>query len=160
HRRQARGRARRRAGGGVRLGAARHRRRLRRRRGGAAARDRRQRNARRTRRDRARGRLHPPDDEVGRSRGRAAMNRFSFNRWWGIVSKEFVQLRRDRITFGMIVGIPIVQLLLFGYAINTEPKHLPTAVVVAEQSEFTRSYLAAMRASGYFDFVEELSSEQ
>ena len=50
------------------------------------------------------------------------MRRFSFNRWWGIVSKEFLQLRRDRITFGMIVGIPIVQLLLFGYAINTEPK--------------------------------------
>ena len=87
------------------------------------------------------------------------MRRFSFNRWWGIVSKEFLQLRRDRITFGMIVGIPIVQLLLFGYAINTEPRHLPTAVVVAEQSEFTRSYLAAMRTSGYFEFVDELASE-
>ena len=87
------------------------------------------------------------------------MRRFSFNRWWGIVDKEFLQLRRDRITFGMVVGIPIVQLLLFGYAINTEPKHLPTAVVVAEQSEFTRSYLAAMRTSGYFEFVGELASE-
>jgi ABC-2 type transport system permease protein len=80
-------------------------------------------------------------------------------RWWGIVLKEFLQLRRDRITFGMIVGIPIVQLLLFGYAINTEPKHLPTAVVVGEHSEFTRSYLAAMRTSGYFEFVAELPSE-
>jgi ABC-2 type transport system permease protein len=88
------------------------------------------------------------------------MKAFSLRRWWGIVLKEFVQLRRDRITFGMIVGIPIVQILLFGYAINTEPRHLPTAVVVTEPSEFTRSFLAAMRTSGYFDFVAELSSEQ
>jgi len=87
------------------------------------------------------------------------MRTFSVDRWWGIVRKEFLQLRRDRITFGMIVGIPIGQLLLFGYAINSEPKHLPTAVIVAEHSEFTRSFLAAMKTSTYFDFVEELSSE-
>ena len=88
------------------------------------------------------------------------MSRFSFTRWWAIVLKEFLQLRRDRITFGMIVGVPILQLLLFGYAINSDPRHLPTAVVVGEQSEFTRSYLAAMRNSGYFDFVSELASEK
>jgi ABC-2 type transport system permease protein len=88
------------------------------------------------------------------------MRRFSFSRWWGIVLKEFLQLRRDRITFGMIVGMPIVQLVLFGYAINADPKHLPTAVVISEQSEFTRSYLAAMKTSGYFDFVAELQSEE
>ena len=88
------------------------------------------------------------------------MRRFSFSRWWGIVLKEFLQLRRDRITFGMIVGMPIVQLVLFGYAINTDPKHLPTAVVISEQSEFTRSYLAAMKTSGYFEFVSELQSEE
>ena len=82
--------------------------------------------------------------------GSQAMKAFSVSRWWGIVLKEFLQLRRDRITFGMIVGIPIVQLLLFGYAINTEPKHLPTAVVIADHSEFTRSFLAAMQSSGYF----------
>jgi len=87
------------------------------------------------------------------------MRRFSFSRWWGIVLKEFLQLRRDRITFGMIVGMPIIQLVLFGYAINSDPKHLPTAVVISEQSEFTRCYLAAMRTSGYFDFVAELRSE-
>jgi ABC-2 type transport system permease protein len=87
------------------------------------------------------------------------MRRFSFSRWWGIVLKEFLQLRRDRITFGMIVGMPIIQLILFGYAINSDPKHLPTAVVISEQSEFTRSYLAAMKTSGYFDFVAELPSE-
>ena len=88
------------------------------------------------------------------------MRRFSFSRWWGIVLKEFLQLRRDRITFGMIVGMPIIQLILFGYAINSDPKHLPTAVVVSEQSEFTRSYLAAMKTSGYFEFVSELQSEE
>ena len=54
-------------------------------------------------------------------------------------SKEFIQLRRDRLTFAMIVGIPIMQLVLFGYAINTDPKHLPTAVLVADHSDFTRS---------------------
>ena len=88
------------------------------------------------------------------------MRRFSASRWWGIVQKEFLQLRRDRITFAMIVGIPIVQLLLFGYAINSEPRHLPTAVVVSERSEFTRSFVAAMQHSSYFDFVAELDSEQ
>ncbi|HET9205317.1 MAG TPA: ABC transporter permease [Burkholderiaceae bacterium] len=87
------------------------------------------------------------------------MRAFSVSRWWGIVLKEFLQLRRDRITFGMIVGIPIVQLLLFGYAINTEPKHLPTAVVIADHSEFTRSFLSAMKTSSYFDLVSELPSE-
>ncbi len=87
------------------------------------------------------------------------MKAFSVSRWWGIVLKEFLQLRRDRITFGMIVGIPIVQLLLFGYAINTEPKHLPTAVVIADHSEFTRSFLAAMQSSSYFQFVAELPTE-
>ncbi|MFI4930223.1 MAG: ABC transporter permease [Burkholderiales bacterium] len=88
------------------------------------------------------------------------MKRFSLGRWWGIVLKEFLQLRRDRITFGMVVGMPIVQLILFGYAINTDPKHLPTAVVISEHSEFTRSYLAAMKTSGYFEFVAELTSEE
>jgi len=88
------------------------------------------------------------------------MKRFSLSRWWGIVLKEFLQLKRDRITFGMVVGMPIIQLILFGYAINTDPKHLPTAVVIGEPSEFTRSYLAAMKTSGYFDFVAELTSEE
>jgi len=87
------------------------------------------------------------------------MKRFSLARWWGIVLKEFLQLRRDRITFGMVVGMPIIQLILFGYAINTDPRHLPTAVVISEQSEFTRSVLAAMKTSGYFEFVDELTSE-
>jgi ABC-2 type transport system permease protein len=84
---------------------------------------------------------------------------WSFGRFWGIVVKEFLQLRRDRVTFGMIVGIPIVQLLLFGYAINSDPKNLRTAVIAADRSEFTRSYLAAMKTTGYFDLVAELPDE-
>lgn len=88
------------------------------------------------------------------------MKRFSFLRWWAIVLKEFLQLRRDRVTFGMVVGIPVIQLVLFGYAINSDPRHLPTAVVATEQSEFTRSYLAAMRNSGYFEFVAEVDNEE
>ncbi|MDR6411794.1 ABC transporter permease [Paraburkholderia terricola] len=85
---------------------------------------------------------------------------FSLSRWWSIVLKEFLQLRRDRVTFGMIVGLPIVQLALFGFAINTDPRHLPTAVIVHEQSEFSRSFVAAMKNSAYFDIVETLPDEQ
>ena len=88
------------------------------------------------------------------------MRQFSLNRWWGVVLKEFTQLKRDRITFGMIVGLPIAQLVLFGYAINSDPKNLRTAVIVADQSEFTRSFLSAMRVSGYFNFVDEFDSEE
>jgi ABC-2 type transport system permease protein len=77
-----------------------------------------------------------------------------------MVLKEFLQLRRDRVTFAMIVGIPIIQLTLFGFAINTDPKHLPTAVIVADQSPFTRSFVAAMENSAYFDIVETLPNEQ
>jgi len=84
---------------------------------------------------------------------------FSAARWWSIVLKEFLQLRRDRVTFAMIVGVPIVQLALFGFAINTDPKHLPTAVIAAEASPFTRSFVAAMRNSAYFDIVETLPDE-
>jgi ABC-2 type transport system permease protein len=87
-------------------------------------------------------------------------NVFSLTRWWSIVLKEFLQLRRDRITFGMIVGLPIVQLALFGFAINTDPKHLPTAVIIHEQSEFSRSFVAAMTNSAYFDIVEILPDEE
>ena len=88
------------------------------------------------------------------------MTSFSFTRWWAIVLKEFLQLRRDRLTFGMIVGVPIVYLILFGYAINTDPKHLRTAIVSADHSEFTRSFLAAMRTSEYFEIVGVLPGEE
>ncbi|MDR2220885.1 MAG: ABC transporter permease [Methylobacillus sp.] len=87
-------------------------------------------------------------------------NFFSFSRWWSIVLKEFLQLRRDRVTFGMIVGIPLIQLALFGYAINTDPKNLPTAVIAADQSEFTRTLVAALQTSGYFVVTEQLRTEE
>ncbi|MBO4317972.1 MAG: ABC transporter permease [Mailhella sp.] len=81
---------------------------------------------------------------------------FSFRRWWGIVIKEFLQLKRDRITFGMIVGIPVVQLFLFGYAINNDPKHIPTVLIRAEQSEFSRTVGSALMNSLYFDVMPAL----
>ncbi|HET9352238.1 MAG TPA: hypothetical protein VFO02_13020, partial [Burkholderiales bacterium] len=56
----------------------------------------------------------------------------SWSRWVGIIIKEFIQLKRDRLTFGMIIGIPVLQLILFGYAINSDPKLLPTAVLSAD----------------------------
>jgi ABC-2 type transport system permease protein len=90
----------------------------------------------------------------------ALREHFSFARWWSVVRKEFLQLKRDRITFAMIIGIPLIQMTLFGFAINTDPKHLPTAVIAADQSEFTRSFVAAMRNSDYFDIVETLPDEE
>ena len=89
-----------------------------------------------------------------------AMQGFSWARWWSMVLKEFLQLRRDRITFGMIVGLPIMQLALFGYAINTDPKQMPTAVITADHSPFTRSFIAAMKSSDYFHITEELDNEE
>jgi ABC-2 type transport system permease protein len=74
---------------------------------------------------------------------------FSLTRWWGIVRKEFLQLKRDRITFGMVWAFRSSR-SCSSAAINTDPKQLPTAVVLADRSEFTRSYLAAMKTSGYF----------
>jgi ABC-2 type transport system permease protein len=84
---------------------------------------------------------------------------FSISRWLGIVGKEFIQLKRDRLTFGMIVGIPVIQLILFGFAINSDPKHLPTAALIADRSEFSRSIVAGLRNSSYFDFIGEARDE-
>jgi ABC-2 type transport system permease protein len=86
-------------------------------------------------------------------------NQFSFARFWAIVIKEFVQMRRDRLTFGMIIGVPVLQLLLFGYAINGDPKHLPTAVLLADNSQQGRSLLSAFKNSDYFSFVREVHTE-
>ncbi len=76
--------------------------------------------------------------------------RFSFGRLVAVVVKEFIQMRRDRLTFAMMVGIPIMQLLLFGYAINSDPRHLPTAVLSQDNGPFSRAILAAMQNSTYF----------
>ena len=86
-------------------------------------------------------------------------NLFSFSRWLAIVQKEFIQLKRDRLTFGMIVGIPVVQLLLFGFAINSDPKHLPTAIIDQDRSAFSRSIVTALGNSAYFEFKRELADE-
>ena len=84
---------------------------------------------------------------------------FSFSRWLGIVGKEFIQLKRDRLTFGMIVGVPIIQLVLFGFAINSDPKSLPTMLLDVDKSEFSRSIASALANSGYFAFIGEASGE-
>ncbi|MBU4038157.1 MAG: ABC transporter permease, partial [Alphaproteobacteria bacterium] len=82
----------------------------------------------------------------------------SLTRTWAIMAKEFVQLTRDRLTYAMILLLPILQLLLFGYAINDDPKNLPTAVLVQDHGAFSRSILTAMQNSGYFDVVTEARS--
>ncbi|MDF2458300.1 MAG: ABC-type multidrug transport system, permease component [Nitrospira sp.] len=85
---------------------------------------------------------------------------FSIPRLWAIVVKEFIQMRRDRVTFGMMIGVPLIQLVLFGYAINADPKRLPTAVLMADYGPQGRTLLHAIRNSGYFEFKRELTSEQ
>jgi ABC-2 type transport system permease protein len=76
--------------------------------------------------------------------------RFSPGRLLAVVIKEFIQMRRDRLTFAMIVGIPIIQLFLFGYAINADPRNLPTAVLSQDNGPFSRAIVAAMQNSTYF----------
>ena len=78
---------------------------------------------------------------------------------WAVLIKEFIQLQRDRVSFGMIVMIPLMQLLLFGYAINTTPRNLPTAVLLQERSDVGRSILAAFANTGYFRVTELPASE-
>ncbi len=85
--------------------------------------------------------------------------RFSIARLGAILVKEFIQMRRDRLTFAMLVGIPLMQLMLFGYAINSDPKALPTAVRIADHSPFSRSLLAALENSDYFRIVTRTTSE-
>jgi ABC-2 type transport system permease protein len=84
---------------------------------------------------------------------------FSLARFVAIALKEFVQMRRDRLTFAMIVGVPILQLVLFGYAINADPKALPTAVVDHDRSVFSRSLVQAIANTGYFRVVEAPGGE-
>ncbi len=85
-------------------------------------------------------------------------NGFSGGRVAAVMIKEFKQLTRDRLTYAMILGLPVIQLLLFGYAINTEPRHLPTAVLVQEDSVFARSIVSALHHSAYFDLTAQARS--
>jgi ABC-2 type transport system permease protein len=73
--------------------------------------------------------------------------------------KEFIQLKRDRVSFAMIIMIPLIQLMLFGYAINTNPRHLPTAVLLQEHSDLSRSILAALKNTDYFDVTQRPRNE-
>ena len=78
------------------------------------------------------------------------------HRLWAVVIKEFIQMRRDRLTFGMMIGVPLLQLTLFGFAINSNPKNLPTAVVLGDNSPYVQTLLQGMRNSGYFDIRGQL----
>jgi len=84
---------------------------------------------------------------------------FSFSRLLGIIVKEFTQMRRDRLTFAMMLGIPLIQLTLFGFAINSDPRHLPAAVLIADHGPFGRTLLNSLKNSTYFDLVREVTSE-
>lgn len=83
-----------------------------------------------------------------------------WRRTYAMLVKEFIQLRRDRVSFVMIVAIPIMQLILFGYAINTTPRHLPTAVLLQEDSDLARSVMKAMENTAYFAFTREVHTVQ
>jgi len=84
---------------------------------------------------------------------------FSASRCLAVLFKEFVQMRRDRLTFAIMVGIPLIQLTLFGFAINSDPKDLPTAVLSADHGLFTRSLVRGLENSGYFKVTRQLRSE-
>ncbi len=91
------------------------------------------------------------------------MNRFSFARLVAMLRKEWVQMRRDRATVGLTVALPLIQLFLFGYAINANPRHLPTGLITAEHSTYERTLVAALQNTQYFDihpFVNEAAAEQ
>jgi ABC-2 type transport system permease protein len=80
-------------------------------------------------------------------------DQLNFGRFYAIMLKEFLQLRRDKLTFAMMVAMPIIQMALFGFAINGDPKQLPTAIVAQEQGSFTRSIVRALENSGYFKVI-------
>jgi len=87
------------------------------------------------------------------------VNFFSLPRFVAIALKEFIQMRRDRLTFGMMVGVPLMQLVLFGFAINTDPKQMRTALRCSDEGPFARSVVRAMTASGYFQFTGRLPDD-
>ena len=84
---------------------------------------------------------------------------FSLSRLGAILAKEFVQMRRDRITFAMMLGVPIMQLVLFGFAINNDPKGLPSALLALGNDHYTRAIVTALETTGYYRFVARPGSE-
>src|SRR6266704_185428 len=85
--------------------------------------------------------------------------RFSIARFRAMLAKEFIQMRRDRLTFGMMIGIPLLQLVLFGYAINADPKHLPAAVLLADHGPEGRTLFSALQNSCYYELVRQVKTE-
>lgn len=82
------------------------------------------------------------------------MNRFfSLSRLRALIAKEIIQMRRDRITFAMMFGVPLMQLILFGYAINSDPKNLPAALVTSSSDHYVRAMVSALELTGYYRFV-------
>jgi len=86
------------------------------------------------------------------------MSRFSFNRFLAVLRKEWIQIKRDPFTLRMIIALPVMQLFLFGYAINSDPKHLPTGLLAVDHSKYERTIVAALRNSGYYD-IRPIASE-
>ena len=84
----------------------------------------------------------------------------SLSRLAAVFFKEFVQMRRDRATFAVMIMMPVIQLLLFGYAINTDPRHMPTVVELRDNGPLIRDFLAALKTSSYFDLVGEVSGNE
>jgi len=97
--------------------------------------------------------MSAPSCRAGRTRA-TRPPRLSWHRLVAMVVKEFIQMRRDRLTFAMMVGIPLIQLTLFGYAINSDPRHLPTAVLSADQGAFGRAIVAGLETSSFFRVTE------
>lgn len=87
------------------------------------------------------------------------MTKFSFFRLWGLILKEFTQFRRDRSTFAMVISLPIVQLILFGFAINTNPKFLPSAVINSDSGPFSRTLIQGLENTQYFKFDHRPKTE-
>ncbi len=83
----------------------------------------------------------------------------SFNRLLAMIIKEFIQMLRDKSTLGMIIGIPLMQLIIFGFAINTNPRYLPTAVVNAEDTFVSRRIVTALENSTYFSMLSPSMSD-
>lgn len=86
--------------------------------------------------------------------------RFSLGRWLTLIIKEFIQMRRDRATFSMMISVPLMQLALFGFAVNSDPKNLPAAIIDADGGPFGRAIIAAMQGSGYYRIVVPDSDEE
>src|ERR1700754_3174819 len=91
--------------------------------------------------------------------GRASRRGEFWRRSYAMLVKEFIQLKRDRVSFAMIIMIPLIQLLLFGSAINTNPRHLPTAVLLQESSDVGRSILRALENTQYFKITHLVQNE-